>query len=264
MKSIKIAAALLPFIAMQINASAQKSNFVIKGKIGNVQAPAKVYLGYTTADTVSVEDSAFITNGNFELKQYTVHPVNALIYVCKNGINTHMVSNENVANIYIEPNATITLTSGDSIVDRKVTGSQSQKDYEAYLEFIKSDKKKVDSISRKISMLGYELSKQKDDKVLTNDPQMLSLREAFRDATYDKNAKTKQYILAHPDQFVSLDLLDEYGGQFIDYRDIEPVFNQLSASVRNTVKGKIYAKRIEDSKTTAIGTMAPAIEMPDT
>jgi peroxiredoxin len=264
MNPIKIATAFLPFIIMQFNALAQKSNFTIKGKIGTLQPPAKVYIAYTTADTVSVEDSAFITDGNFELKQYTVHPVNALIYVVKNGINTHNVSNENVADVCIEPNATIILTSGDHIVDRKITGSQSQKDYETYLEFVKSDKGKVDSLSRKISILGYELSKQKDNNVLTNDPQMLSLRESFRTATYAEKAKTKEYILAHPDQFVSLNLLDGYAGQFIDYRDVEPVFNQLSPSIRNSVKGRIYAKRIEDSKTTATGTMAPLFAMQDT
>ncbi len=264
MSPIKTIAIFFLFIITQFNVMAQKSDFTIKGKIGTLQPPAKVYIAYTTADTVSVEDSAFITNGNFELKQYAVHPVNALIYVCKNGINTHNISSENVATVYIEPNATIILTSSDNIIDRKITGSQSQKDYEAYLEFVKSDKKKVDSISRKISMLGYELSKQKDDRGLTNDPQMLSLRESYRTATYAETAKTKEYILAHPNQFVSLNLLDEYAGQFIDYRDIDPVFNHLSPSIRNSVKGRIYAKRIEDSKTTAVGTIAPLFEMNDT
>lgn len=266
MRLIKIFAFGLTLLLLHINASAQKkSNFVIKGKIGNLQSPAKVYIGYTTADTVSVEDSAFINNGNFELKQYTVHPVNALIYVCKNGINTHNISSENVAEVYIEPNSTITLTSDDNIVDRKITGSQSEKDYEDYLAYISPQKKIVDSISRKISRLGYELSRKKvGDSVLVNDSEILSLREDFRNARNAENQKTKKYITSHPDEFVSVNLLDEYAGLFIDFRDVEPVFSQLSSAIRNSVKGRIYARRIEDSKTAAVGTMAPQFEMPDT
>ena len=74
----------------------------------------------------------------------------------------------------------------------------------------------------------------------------------------------KQFVLENPDKYISLDVLEEYAGQYVDYRDIEPVFNKLSKQTRESIKGKSFQQRIQDSHKIAIGAMAPDFAQADT
>ena len=120
-------------VLLSLSIKAQQNNtFVIKGKLGNIQAPAKIYIAYT-ANGLGVEDSACIVNGEFLLTQKTPYPVRALLYINRKGINTHRVSNNNdLTDLYVEPKATITLVSDESLANAKFSGSTSQANYELY------------------------------------------------------------------------------------------------------------------------------------
>lgn len=61
---LMILAVLAPFAA-----AAQTPNFTITGKIGNLNAPAKIYLDYS-AEGQGKSDSATLVNGTFKFEGY--------------------------------------------------------------------------------------------------------------------------------------------------------------------------------------------------
>ncbi|HTK20012.1 MAG TPA: DUF4369 domain-containing protein, partial [Mucilaginibacter sp.] len=59
-KMILVAVALLPVIAF-----AQDGKYLVQGKVGNLNSPAKVYLQYSVKDKVTT-DSVTLKNGEFQ------------------------------------------------------------------------------------------------------------------------------------------------------------------------------------------------------
>lgn len=244
-------------VLTQFSAKAQQANYTIKGMVADLQAPAKVYIGYTTDDGVGLTDSATAENGKFEFKQYTLHPVNALMYVSRTGKPTHRIgNNKDITQVYIEPNASIILTSDKSLADRKISGSRTNRDYEAYLKFVSAYDQQLDTLRQKLGRTINDTSKSVESI-------RMPIREQFRRVSEDKRKKTREYILMHPDQPLSLNLLKEYSGQFIEYKDIKPIFDKLKDSSRKSQQGKIFARQIEENKVIAVGTMAPEFSQAD-
>src|SRR5690606_14039476 len=91
-------------------AQAQQPNFVLKGKIGDLPSPAKLYIGYTAFGTKGTYDSVTISNGRFELRKYVAHPVKALLSVSRSGKTTRLFRSEDIREVYVEPGAVIELS----------------------------------------------------------------------------------------------------------------------------------------------------------
>jgi Peroxiredoxin len=233
------------------NDATQKSNFVINGKLGNLQAPAKIYLAYTTADGAWVRDSTQVINGAFTFKQYTVHPINALLSVSRDGKPTTRFQASDIARVYIEPGAKITLESNENIADRKIKGSKSEEFYKVYTDYVCSFDNKIDSIR--------QLAINRD-----NEARRPVLMKEMNRVLEDKRVQTKDYILKHPNQFVSLNLLEEYAGYSIVYADVQPVFEKLVPELKNSVKGKIFAEKLAVAKSSGVGVQAADFTQPDT
>jgi peroxiredoxin len=179
------------------------------------------------------------------------------MYVSRTGKHTNRISNNNdITGIYIEPNASIVLTSDKSLAQRKISGSKTQIDYEGYLKFVSAYDQQLDTLRRKLGRAGGDTTKSGENI-------RMDINEQFRRVSEDKKKKIKEYILMHPDQPLSLNLLIEYAGQFIEYKDIKPVFDKLKDSLRNSRQGKIFAGKIEENRVIAVGTMAPEFSQAD-
>ena len=110
---------LLPVLAM----AQTTNNFTIKGKLGNLNAPARAYLLYKQG-TNRVVDSAIITNGSFEIKGNVIEPANAALVIdhAGNGID-QLDSTVDVLTLYIDKGE-MTVTGPDSVAKAKITGSK--------------------------------------------------------------------------------------------------------------------------------------------
>src|ERR1700748_1738098 len=73
--------ALLPIMAC----AQAPQPFLIKGKIGNLNAPARAYLIFQLGAN-RVIDSALITAGNFTFKGKIINPTNAFLVIDRNGV----------------------------------------------------------------------------------------------------------------------------------------------------------------------------------
>jgi peroxiredoxin len=240
---------------MAMPAMAQTS-FQIRGKLGKLPAPAKIYIGYSY-EGKSVYDSADIDNGTFQLRQDVPYPVNALLTVSRDGESKNFFTSKNIAHLYIEPGAIIWITSDENLSHFDSNGSKSQDDYKVYEKFMAE-------VDIKLALLTAESS-----NTMQNDVSQKGLAakkeymERFRVAMDERKQKMKDFVSHYPDMYVSLDILDEYAGNFVDYRDVEPLYKSLNDRTKATVKGKAFLKKINDSRQTAVGAIAPDFTQKD-
>ncbi|RZL09310.1 MAG: DUF4369 domain-containing protein [Hymenobacter sp.] len=119
--------ALAPWLAQ-----AQSTyTYLIKGKVGHLTAPAKVYLVYGP----QVLDSAALKNGQFELKGTTQWPHSAELVLERQGrlkeglVNKRYVKSPDRASLFLEPGPVV-VASADSLVEAHVSGGQLTGDYQ--------------------------------------------------------------------------------------------------------------------------------------
>ena len=242
---------VLMVCCMSLSAMAQ-APFTIKGKLGKLPAPAKVYIGYSV-DGKAVYDSADVNNGTFEMSHYTNYPVNALLCVSKDGDPKTFFDGKNIARVYVEPGATIWLTSNEDISNCETSGSKSNEDYKVYLNYMAPVEEKLSALAVEATNSGGK----KDTAARRN------YMERYRAAMDEKKKMMKEFVLQYREMYISLDILEEYAGAFIDYDDIEPVYSVLADKTQATVKGKAYQKKINEAKATAVGVYAPEFAQKD-
>lgn len=240
---------------MTVSAMAQ-TRCEIRGKLGKLQAPAKVYIGYSV-DGKSVFDSADIDNGAFQMVVQVPYPVNALLTVSKDGETRNYFSGKNIAHLYIEPSSIIWLVSDEDIANYDFDGSKSQTDYKTYLAFIADAQQKLQDLTAESANV---MQSDASEKALAAKREYL---ERFRVAMDYRKQKMKEFIQQHPEMYISLDILEEYAGNFIDYRDVEPLFKALNAGTKSSSKGKAFNKKLTESRQTAIGAIAPDFSQKD-
>jgi peroxiredoxin len=97
----------------------QKNNFVVKGTIGQLNAPAKVYLKYYTGTKTKI-DSALLQNGKFEIQGYLSEINRGIFYVNTKGTGT---SRDDYRYLYIDKGTTI-VTSPGTAKAAVATGTQ--------------------------------------------------------------------------------------------------------------------------------------------
>src|SRR5690242_9195849 len=91
---------------------AQKGSYTLKGKIGSVDAPARVYLGYKSAKGDFL-DSADISKGQFEFKGTVDEPLQSTLLLSYTGKGTWGKTSESIS-VYLEQ-GTISIKSADSL-----------------------------------------------------------------------------------------------------------------------------------------------------
>lgn len=247
---------LMVLAACCITMPAMAQSFQIKGKLGRLQAPAKVYIGYTF-DGKSVYDSADVDNGNFSFDRPVSYPTNIMLTVSRDGEPQTFFNAKDIAHLYVEPGSIVWLTSDESIANFDSNGSQSQDDYKVYEKFMADAEERLTLLTTESS---NTLQNDVSEKAIAAKMQYM---EHFRAAMDYRKQKMKEFIQQHPEMYISLDILEEYGGAFINFRDVEPLFRSLADRTKTSTKGKAYLKRIEVAKQTAIGVEAPEFSQKD-
>lgn len=107
------------FMAIPYVGFSQKNNFVVKGTIGQLSAPAKVYLKYYTGKQTKI-DSAVLRKGKFEIHGYLSDINRGIFYVNPKGTGT---SREDYRYLYIDKGTTVLNSTGTA---RAATASGTQ------------------------------------------------------------------------------------------------------------------------------------------
>jgi len=235
-KRIITTALLLPLVVFA------QEKYVIKGAIGHLNAPAKVFLWYQQLpDFAEVTDSAVLSNGSFEFKGATQYPVEATLCIRRNG---HFVNGENeIRYLYVE-NGVITVT-GDSLIHAMVKGGIENSHYQALQALLKPVKERKAALYRqRPTQEGYQ-------------------EKASRFRAEEKAVYT-QFIRAHTSSFVSFHLLRYEFGKKPSVDEVGPLFHLLSDRIKKTEPGTAYGDRIASWERTKLGNPAPDFTLTDT
>ncbi|MGI9139279.1 MAG: redoxin domain-containing protein [Sediminibacterium sp.] len=242
---------VLSLVLLSTVAQSQKQ-YTITGDVSKVkETVSKVYLSYYF-NGVSKQDSAVVTDGKFILKGTVVEPVLGnlrAVYKVDTSLKTkRMISyKKDVTPLYLE-NAAIQLTSVDSFANAAIKGSKSHLEYNKLKLFTKPVSDKMEALSATYN----ELYKKKDEAG------MKKLDEEYDKLDAEMKAKQKEYVLANLNSPIVMYAFGNFAGYSIKADEVEPLFLKIPLNVRNSVKGKEMADKIDIAKKTGIG--KPAIQ----
>jgi peroxiredoxin len=198
----------------------------IKGKIGQLNAPAKVYLMTGLQPT----DSATLRQGQFEFKGTIAFPQSATLVLERQG-RLQSGWQKKMFGDKMEPGP-IVVTSPDSMRTAHLSGGPLTADYLRLNEVI--------------------------------EPVVKKMKTGKSQADYD--AISKEYaqvylafVKSHPTSWVSLEAL-QYARQVNppQYGEVAPLYAALTPAQRASPPGKFYGGMLAGLKATTIGAQAPA------
>jgi peroxiredoxin len=214
-------------------AAAQASYpFLIKGKIGRLSAPAKIYL----VDGPQVLDSATLKNGTFEIKGATNWPHSAALVLARQG----KLGNNSMGQAYfqapdrsylfLEPGP-IVVNSADSLTRARIAGGPLTADYQRLTAAGKpiTDRFKTAGSQAQFEVLAKEYAQ---------------IQRAF--------------IKANPNSWVSMEAIQQLGMMGPPpYAEVAPLYEAFSPELKNSGPGRFYGEMLQGLKATAIGAEAP-------
>ncbi|WP_210520905.1 TlpA disulfide reductase family protein [Hymenobacter terricola] len=220
--------------------------FTVKGKIGNLNAPAKIYL-FRNGQV----DSATLKNGTFELKGTTEIPIPASLVLQRDGKRgTGLFGPGDRKQLYLEPGPVV-VTSPNSLEEATVTGGP-----------IAADNAKLETSLKptlaKLKAQGAEY--QKASEAQRNAPEFKARMGAQGANIQQEYAqRMRDFIRANPNSWVSLYELSRLGMLATpEYAVVGPLYEALSPALKNTPPGRSYGELVQGLKAVAVGAQAPA------
>jgi peroxiredoxin len=232
-----------------LHACAQEENtYNIKGKIGNYDAPAIIYLQYVDNNEI-ISQSFALEKGKFSFSGKIEFPAEGQITILPNGgkINGYHTDKESFSFILAAEN--IEINSPDFLRNAVVDGSKINADRERLL-------KSVTLVSEKINQLMDEV--QHTPIELANDENYI-IDVQYRYEAYQKEMQSVylSFVENNPDSYISLMVIMELEPQIGNTDTINSLLKGLSPKIQNSVTGKLFADKIQSYKTTGIGSVAP-------
>lgn len=225
---------------------AQESPYQIKGQVGKLNAPAKVFLTYRF-DGNSIADSATLKNGMFEFKGAIQGPMQVRLLLDREGKGLRSALRSTDA-LPLYTDKLVMVSASDSIRNGKISGSKINAEYAVYTKKLAAPQAIMNGLDAEWAAASNEMKQ---------DPSFRQgLQDKHKPALEEKTRLQKAYIKANPDSYFSLLALKEIAGSKMDLSVIEPIFNGLTPALRNSVSGKALAKQMETTKLTTVGAMS--------
>ncbi|MES2265359.1 MAG: TlpA disulfide reductase family protein [Bacteroidota bacterium] len=253
-------AAFLPALAFAQNAQP----FTVKSKLTNITGPATAYLVYYLGAN-SQTDSAKVVNGEFKFEGVIMDPVTASLFIDHKNLGFAKYVEQNFPDggpsktadglsFFLEK-GTISITGKDSIATADVVGSpinDDNKSLKAQLKVIIDKAKAITEEGKKAS------AEQQCSPAFQN-----AMQAKYKVLQDEQKSTIKSFITTHPTSYISLLALSSVAGPTPDVTEVEPLYNLLSADLKNSEGGKQLKLSIESLKITAIGALAPDFSQND-
>ena len=224
-------------------------SFTLKGKIGDWNDPATIYLSYWSEgnenlDTLQLQKGSFSFTGNIS------EPAPARLILDYTGEGMGQAAQAgHILYLYLE-NGTVKLNSPDSLQNSQFVDSPINEEHQAYLEYVGGQIQ--------------DLAARMNQKVMQATPEqmkdttfMAQLNREYTQLLAERSQKQQQYVREHPDSYFSIEALSESVSSDFDVEVIEPLFLSINEKHRESFTGKAFAQRIEAAKTIGIGKKAP-------
>jgi thiol-disulfide isomerase/thioredoxin len=250
-KLLFIISVLLPSLVF---AQAPATNFTINGKVGNVGAPAQAYLFYQVGAN-KVVDSVKIVNGSFAITGYVTNPSFGMLVIDHEGKGASKLGNTpDLLNMFVDKGSITIISDKDSIKNATISGSS-----------INDDSKFV---AQQLKPIRDEAIKLNAERTSISPAQQASIEYVRDMQTKMKSLQEKQgiifkeFVTRHPDSYFSLLILSQLA-KTIDPVETEALFNGLASAIKETEPAKFLKGSIDQTKITAIGSIAPDFTQPD-
>ena len=212
-----------------------------------------VYLTFRSGDE-RITDSTKLNNEKFHFTEKISEPTFASLMVRFAPNAEEQRPHIGRTELFIEP-GTMNITVKDSLTLAKISGSKSQKAFEALGKLEKPFNEKEEALGMQYRQ--YYTSKDTAG--------MKNVEEEFDKISKEKDEKVyRQYLTQNPNSPIGLYVLEQYAGYDIDANRVESLFKKLSAATRNLPSGIAFKKRIETAKKTGIGAYAMNFTQNDT
>lgn len=232
-------------------------SFTVSGKLKNIKDTATwVYLQYV-AGNINIMDSVPVQKGKYHFTGTISEPVISRLSVkfkSTPGNPAREVNQEkDQAILFLSP-AKMEVTNVDSFSGIIVKGSAVHEDFKTFQSLIRpyNDSMKVlyDAYNQ-----NYQAGNTVPLKQIEQQAAILSqrIKEAFQ-----------SFITTRPRSFVSLLLLQQIAGNDIQFTEIAPLFEQLSAEVKSYPSAIQFKERLDIAGRTSIGQIAADFTQDDT
>ncbi|WP_176133165.1 TlpA disulfide reductase family protein [Hymenobacter sp. CRA2] len=220
--------------------------FAIKGQVGHLNAPAKVYLLRGN----EIADSTVLQNGAFELKGTATAPSEARLVVQRSGrLKSIYDASPNHKNIILEP-GTLAVTSTDSLPNATLKGGPLTSDYDRLQASLKP-------IIAQAKI--YEAAFGRTPEAQRNTPEFKQrLQTQFDEIGSRIRQAHLAFAKANPASWVSLHALQQAGMMSTpEYTELAPIYNALNPALKASPLGRTYGQMLESIKDVALGAVAP-------
>jgi len=235
----KLISILTVVLFLNFQAHAQDSTFVINGKLEKIQN-GTIYLNiYKQGQTF--KDSSVIKNGEFKFTGFVTTPYFASL--------TLPDRHQDYFTFYVEPTTMQILGRGDSLRLLSVKGSIVNSDDKLLKERMKSITKWEEADSK----IYEEAYKNKDHKVMD------SLDQVDFDILAAKRKIVGAFVKEYPTSMRGAMAILENFAYYADASEVEPLYNELAPSVKNSIKGEEIKKMVDTYARVAVGKQAPDI-----
>ncbi|MCC3156566.1 AhpC/TSA family protein [Hymenobacter sp. 15J16-1T3B] len=233
--------------------------FTLQGTVGQVGAPAKVYLVREVPLSVqspmmsaALTDSAAVVNGAFVLRGTTKAPGRATLYLQRNGRRPASLNGPaDRTTLFLGPE-TVVLTSSDSL-RRAVSRSRLQTEYQelrARLQPIEERQSAADAAFARAS----EAERNSAAFQARN-------QAAWEQLMREKRATVAAFCRAHPSSWVSLYACRELF-PVPSHAELTAAYAPLSPALKASKEGQQYEALRRGLQAVAVGAQAPGFSLP--
>ncbi len=259
MKITILITAGLSLIASTLNA---QTNFLIKGKFSELKEQKKVFLDYRIGDK-RFSDSTITNGGMFNFKgQVNTTPLKATISLKPINPDPAITYIEKILrrdeqDFFLDGGTTV-IKGATTAKKALITGGKTQTENLVLRAALKPEMDKAEPLREEMIPILVKSQGIGMDTI----KRLKEIQKLMQPLSGIENAKEETFIKGHPDSYVSFDLIKERSG-IIDPKTFEPLFNSLSARLKNTDDAKKMAIKLDVVKKTAIGVKAKDFSQPD-
>ena len=252
---------LFVLMALPVMAVAQEKtkSFTLEGNLKNLPDSAKVgqMFAYYRVNGNNITDSAVVVNGKFRFKGQITEPTMLRLRPVIADTNVRTVARRyrnSMFVAYVEPGKQ-SFTVKDSLENPVVKGSAAHKEYD-----------RIGAMTKTYDPLMETLYTQYGDARKAKDQVAQDKAEASIDSldAVIKEQVYGTYVKSNPSSPLAIYALGQYAGYSIDANKVQPVFDGLSAKVKNSVAGQAFQEKLETARKTGVGAVAMEFTQNDT
>lgn len=229
------------------------NKLTIKGTMQFAEPAEIIFLSYRTV-AERVNDSVVVKNGKFEINSTVTEPTLATLTVRFKARDEKGKQKMDRIQFYIEPGK-IKVEVKDSLKFAKISGSESNKAFDAFKELQKPYTVRSSSLNDQY----MTFSKEKNEE---------GMKKTIKEFdVLDEEKKDKllyPYLMDNLNSPIAMYVMEQYAGYDMDAKKVQPVFESLSATIKNSPSGVAFKDRIETAKKTGVGVMAMDFTQNDT